>query len=113
MNYDDMTAGPEMDRLVAEKVMGWELCEHNGLLWKEEPESWGDQTPWTPSTNIAHAWEVVESLVRRQLVVRVSIDFIATQCRIARSDFGDEVANVVDPSAPLAISRAALKASEP
>lgn len=58
-----MIAGPELDKLVAEKVMGWEIC---GDKWKGFPNTVGNARPtiharnWCPSTNIAHAWDVVE-----------------------------------------------------
>lgn len=43
----DLPAGPELDRAIAEKVMGGQR---------------GD--PFNPSTNIAHAWEVLEHCAR-------------------------------------------------
>lgn len=67
-----MEAGPEMDRLVAEKVMGWTYCPH----WKGPgyyPGGWAIhdsrlhghtrmENKFSPSANIAHAWEVVEKI---------------------------------------------------
>lgn len=85
----DWKPGPDLDALVAEKVMGWTPCEddlHNlkwdthiplrtrhGIvgeeLWRDE---WGDPPtiklprsgpkPWAPTTSIADAWEVVEKV---------------------------------------------------
>lgn len=59
--------GFELDRLVAEKVMGWEegyefVCDGWGLLYYV---NFGleRKRPWSPSTNIATAWEVIEHLV--------------------------------------------------
>lgn len=69
-DYSTMPAGPEIDRLVAEKVMGWRWAGH---YW-----SCGDGTavlpeagfagapPWSTaprfSTDIAQAWKVVERM---------------------------------------------------
>jgi len=87
MDPDTMPAGPELDVLVAEKVMGWK----RGRGWFDSPtnalgDRWFDAegnrlgddhaTPeghgggdseypdqvWSPSTDIAAAWEVVEKL---------------------------------------------------
>lgn len=34
MNIDQLQPGPEFDRLIAEEVMGWTVCEDdNGSLW--------------------------------------------------------------------------------
>jgi hypothetical protein len=64
-----MNARRELDALVAEKVMGWAnstvggilhvwtTTEKDGLLFCHHPI---DQ--WSPSTDIAAAWEVVEKL---------------------------------------------------
>lgn len=84
-----MEAGPEMDRLVAEKVMGW-----RDMSWAERypndaedtgfmPRQWYGPLPdgrlvglynvsehdhdspnslWRPSVNIAHAWELMEKV---------------------------------------------------
>lgn len=60
---DAIPAGPEIDRLVAERVMRW--------IPSEDPRWWADSHPrdcialrsWSPSTNIAHAWQVMEVLI--------------------------------------------------
>lgn len=87
MNYNEMTAGPEMDRLVAERVMGWRWHQppkhdYNGPLPEQgevlvPPGFTNDGFQWPPkgvvpvgffcnafqpSTNITHAWEVVEKI---------------------------------------------------
>jgi len=79
-------AGRELDALVAEKVMGWTVCrdascggcEATVLLMED---GWRVRAPldqggwplgwWTPSTDIAAAWEVVEKL--RVLGFNVSV----------------------------------------
>ena len=62
-------AGPELDRLVAEKVMGWTNLDDmwspflrnpsTGLYRKDANQQ---KTRWAPSTDIRAAWEVVEKL---------------------------------------------------
>lgn len=86
----DLQPGAELDRMVAEQVMGWGIVHndvqgtntkrdmamiHAGYVyrahaWQFEPKYdpkrlWYYQwEPWSPSANIAHAWEVVERMVR-------------------------------------------------
>ena len=60
-----MNPGRELDALVAEKVMGWWWGDDEspaGAGWYEhdDPKRARD---WSPSQNIADAWEVVEKLV--------------------------------------------------
>lgn len=63
-----MIPGPELDCMVAEKVMGWTKikCQVGplGTGYGYETYCWsGNNTLiniWNPSGNIAHAWEVVE-----------------------------------------------------
>lgn len=63
MKIQDMPAGPEMDRLVAEKVMGWEpafLNEDGTPQWDMGVIGRYLTSRFYPSKNIAHAWHVVE-----------------------------------------------------
>lgn len=81
MNVDKLKPGPELDALVAEKVMGWKRIKklhgkpladgwvgfHDGewIRWTSNPESaYEDYTPsiFSPSTSIADAWQVVEKM---------------------------------------------------
>lgn len=59
-----MEAGEALDRLVAERVMGWEPRE-DGYYWHRYTQECPMRS-WSPSTNIAHAWEVVECMRSRQ-----------------------------------------------
>lgn len=77
---DELQAGPELDALIAERVMGWVKVEWDGVYYWRDPaiddshtgrvadsrSSVGDLLedlkPWSPSTDIAAAWEVVEKL---------------------------------------------------
>ncbi len=96
MDIDKLEAGPELDALVAEKVMGM------------EPDG-----PWAPpkySTDIAAAWEVLMVLVGRipepiGIIIDKQGQFFVVkgeQCDL------EDVASA--STAPLAICRAALKA---
>lgn len=74
-----MEVGRELDRLVAEKVMGWVWKEQIGALpgcakskWLFNPDDRIQDIP-AYSTDIAAAWQVVESLWRRNLDVGVSV----------------------------------------
>ena len=66
-------AGPKLDRLVAEQVMKWRAWESSSPQhWAEEkqgvlvPTGWtingktNNGPVWSPSTDIAAAWQVVE-----------------------------------------------------
>ncbi|MEK4883458.1 hypothetical protein NST81_01835 [Bacillus sp. FSL W8-0223] len=58
----------EIDRLVAEKVMGWKVSKgRSGLEWYEANENGKFEfirsvTDFEPSTDIRDAWQVVEKL---------------------------------------------------
>jgi hypothetical protein len=72
--------GPELDRMVAERVMGWtwgSITLPAGFdafdNWTEQHDIEGPITKpgspfprsyWSPSRDIAHAWEVVERVTR-------------------------------------------------
>ena len=67
----------EIDRLIAEKIMGWRSYDYAQgpenelpriewsdqrdlwLLWREKDQ---DALHWRPSTDIASAWEVIEKI---------------------------------------------------
>jgi hypothetical protein len=121
MNKDDIMKleGEEMDKAVAELVMGWHRSRDNMDLndvWRNEhgeyarngylsPSIMGD---WSPTTNIADAWEVVE---------KIPLPFCLTQsaikdgwCAEFLPDDSNETINCVANTAQLAICRAALLA---
>jgi len=56
-----MKPGKELDKLVAEKVMGWYLST-NEWMWVQGGECVRSLPTWSPSTNIEDAWLVVEKL---------------------------------------------------
>lgn len=109
--------GPELDRPIAERVMGWKegyefVCDSWGLLYYA---NFGleRKRPWSPSTDIAAAWEVVNELVSKYSFelcsyidildntrVQWLVDFVSTKT----------IYRVVAPTVPLAVCRAALLA---
>ena len=109
MNYDDMPAGPEMDGLVATKVMEWEQvdsfawCDSDGTVRTWDVRDGNPIRHWHPSTDIACAWEVLEKL--RRHIFQLSDD--EGWCCTFSMRF-----NAKADTAPLAICRAALKAVE-
>jgi len=134
-----MEAGPELDRLVAENVMGWiaptDIDGVRGWLrWCEEEQryvwaGWWIESPptdengeidpiwllagdkvWSPSTDIADAWVVVQQLAQGlELAIAGSPDDIwrVAACNPAES-MPWPVIEAEAPTAPLAICRAAL-----
>ena len=134
-----MKAGRELDAKIAEKVMGWKIyTPTNGygdaftLEYYSQPgedikialaevQKWAigklrAVSKWNPSTNIAHAWEVVEKLKedhprwyfelhwRHDAKYRFQITEMHVGYNNTLIDWGE--------TAPLAICLAALKAVE-
>ena len=85
----NMPAGRELDALVAEKVMGWY-----------------PNATWSPSTDIASAWQVINILI--SLRKRPRLMFVAENEWKVYFDIGD--AEAYGSIASLAICRAALLA---
>ena len=92
----------ELDRLAAEKVMGWYLVFGG---WFPEPDSRSKLIMsihyWQPTRNIAQAWECLEKFKY------VSIKSYGENWRV----WVDDSENCfVEETAPLAITKACLKA---
>jgi ABA sandwich protein len=128
---NDLAAGRELDALVAEKVMGWitfvsdygaptsyyaDPQTGRNVHW-EKPN--GIIKPFSPSTDIAAAWEVVEQCFtiipvhQRQFGLNVVAGLdphpadtrrMVWRCTLRHGTGGEA------ETAPLAICRAALKA---
>ncbi len=138
-----MTAGRELDALVAEKVMGWRrmtyaeqypgnpnFAHRNELTgyWHDAvgkycaraedcPDYYAPEDAWSPSTDIAAAWEVVEKLCatgtdeeRYFIVRREAAEYVVTFWREALAHNVAEEFESRAKNAPLAIALAALKA---
>ncbi|UAT29475.1 hypothetical protein K7T73_12780 [Bacillus badius] len=108
----------EIDRLVAEKVMGWEPnLDDDGTVLSYDTEFGNlffyddNENDWSPSVNIQDAWKVVDEMranreFRFELVTTESFS-LNYKCRFRLDDV---FVKVVSKSAPLAICLAALKA---
>lgn len=117
MNIDELPAGPELDDLVATRVMGWkrETKDFDGGSWTRwnrpgESGTWHPANPvlrgedwFSPSTNIAHAFEVVEK-IRDRFHVHLEANGTSGWHCVLNGDW------TTADTLPLAISRAALKA---
>jgi hypothetical protein len=79
MTTTELVAGRELDALVAERVMGWQVdtdkegywCNDAGWTGWLVPESEADaryeqDRCWRPSTDITAAWQVVEHIKERE-----------------------------------------------
>jgi Phage ABA sandwich domain len=122
----DMSAGPELDALLAEKVMGWRRFDNwSQAVGKERPFFLVGESgvivyrhpdlgkSWSPSKNMAEAWDVVEKI---EATLNFQIDNPGLENKdqrrwrvlFGRSD--NPISIVADAdSAPLAIARAALQ----
>lgn len=130
---DEMEAGWQLDKRIAEEVMGFQLLRTGGtaekpIYWFSDGETeYGVGAPtyittrWTPSTSIADAMMIVEKLwpdvqgggygtFRFQLCRRDGDN--QWECRFAVDPNGDFSTHAVGDgeTAPLAICRAALVA---
>lgn len=116
-----VVAGPETDALVAEKIMGWHKGDTRWFTNTEMSTSEMRYDRWTPSTDIAAAWQVVE-----RLTALGCDDFGLTWSHHNHENFmfamnaprhlsGSPSIGMPDPvacsgdTAPLAICRAALR----
>ena len=114
MNLTDLKPGPELDALVAEKVMGW-TRSLDGLWHGQSGRTmrigrFAASVPyvWSPSTNISDAWQVVGQFTKERWRIQLRyLDDGGWHCRITRKlDRWEATAG----SAPHAICRAALAA---
>ncbi len=114
---DTLAAGPELDRIVAEQVLSLSVTTVDGLCERfisAGPNTdFGDWAAFEPSTNMAHAWELVEALRLRDKTLMIGPLF---PDKWACACCGDGDWDALDwyseatASTPLAICRAALKA---
>ena len=121
IDIDTMSAGREMDALVAEKVMGWKLhpdghcddCRALGEPIFESPDGFCPADAF--STWIDPAWEVVEKLRKEGMVVELSLGPYGYHnlCIIRRyTDITRYKGIAKADTAPLVICRVALKAKQ-
>ena len=124
MTIDEMQAGPEMNALVAEKVMGWTRCSNEDCQGCDHPiyltggrwivrvpgRDWDDDDYiFAPSTGISAAWMVVEKMREMGFMFRLqSFDTVGAEFQQPWGFFVSSSAT----TAPPAICKAALKAVE-
>ena len=120
-DIDAMQPGPELDALVAEKVMGWEKNDQGMWVMSRSTENGWKQTiniaasQWRPSTSIKVAWEVMEKMRHLGLYPGVGVDGDRWEAWVfdtepVQGDFSAPKVKATAPIAPLAICKAALKA---
>ena len=122
VDIDSLPAGWEMDALVAEKVMGWELAfeltksvgSDCWMQWYPDRSDYEIRSSWWPSTSIAAAWEVWEWAKADEQRWRYFTEQLCLLCQDAwcPESGGDELGHLLRSLCPLAICRAALKAKE-
>jgi hypothetical protein len=129
MDIDKLEAGPALDALVAEKVMGLEVNRHEGRrdpclcsldITREQEKSFCAGPLPKYSTDIASAWEVVEKLLPLMVDLTNHDRRRRWRCVFFDRDGGNDgfipelktkfQEYTVCDDAPLAICRAALKA---
>lgn len=136
MNIDQMPAGPEMDALVAEKVMDWKrliaaFYKTDGTMEGDPPKSFlkkrnlPRQKFMIPrySAEIESAWDVVEKTwpvvpdqksgflgFLQHSTGKWGVSYIYSDCSLMKTTTGESVILSLAETLPLAICRAALKA---
>jgi len=100
MDVYKLKPGPELDLLIAEKIMGW---SGEGLKAAEVG------VLWSPSTRIADAWEVVEKL---ELSI-APYEIGPMKWMASKTSYFIDSETESGETAPLAICRAALTAVTP
>lgn len=111
---DKMNAGPEMDQLIAEKVMGWDNCsEGYGRAPKfQHVEGLRDTIP-PYSTSISDVWEVAEKYDYFYLFRCLRGPFEGKyECKLLFEEGPDNDKRryyAIAEAAPLAICRAVLR----
>ena len=106
---DTPKPGPELDARIAEKVMHREVHVTGGHGYiKHEGNTW---TPWSPSTSIADAWEVITALRDTGDYVGVEI-LVGGEVHAVVWDRGVQRSRATADTAPHAICLAALAAVE-
>lgn len=126
MNKDEimkMEAGEEMDKAVAEQVMGWHIAEKGSYkYWADkdgrfecgmgrydyEDDEDFHTLHWHPSGSILWAWEVIEILNKNFRVDVIAFMNGGVNVEIRNTNINKIIAG--DNDAPSAICRAALLA---
>lgn len=56
-----LNPGPELDHIIARKIMGWHLDERK-VVWRDSAGKLMADKHWSPSIDLNHAWEVWKRL---------------------------------------------------
>jgi len=108
-----MNAGRELDALVAEKVMGWkrlDLGPINGIRWIKGKDVIESEFPFSYSTDISAAWEVVEKLRAVGVEIVVVAHSVKFSCCVNDTETGKTSFLSLAATAPRAICKMALRA---
>lgn len=108
----------ELDRMAAEKVMGWKAGQLNTWL-SEDGYLTRYANEWQPTGNIAQAWEVMEKATDHFSIITWSqfpesfhnYDNGKYEVRIRMKEWPRDVVSIFDNSVPLAITKACLRAA--
>ena len=118
MNPNETLHGPQLDQLVATKVMGWEIASTKASYRKESPDGGRDTIimahDFRPSESIAHAWEVVEKMRSDNISLGITWTtgrFSVCQVSMCRSTMCEPIIYTANAdTAPMAICLCALQA---
>lgn len=116
--HTTLSAGPELDRLVTERALGWRLERETGVKFYAQ-QVWVDAegdfahaaSTWHPSTDVGQAMRLVEGLLSRG---RLDWDVSVVSMRVERGwccfingpgAFGGEVAETAELAICAAIAR--------
>ena len=72
----------EIDTLISQRFFGWEVKGYNGYDHPFVNKDGMDRSPFSPSTDINHAWRVVEKLKNCGLEVAIYTDTEKSTCHI-------------------------------
>lgn len=107
----------ELNKLAAERVMEWELpkdLKYFFVTWEKDEKPVKEDMDWNPCENIADAWLLVEKMVNKKLSISVrsdkGISFCSVHKEISEDKWMQSLASVSADTAPLAITKACLKA---
>lgn len=106
-DIDQMQAGQELNDRIATGVMWWTLDPGEGG-W-HTPAGFRPVSEFDPSTNIAHAWEVVEKMAVDGFIPRIGNHGAGHWWVTVQFQQGAIQHTASANTAPLAICRAALK----
>jgi hypothetical protein len=94
----------EIDRLVAEKVMGWKLCKYG--FWETEFGDLDSESEWNPTESLDDAWVILDKFEDYELYASSFKN--EYRCKVKKN--GEWFSAESSESSAIAICLAALKA---